>query len=102
MTRSAPTTPALQQAADSAPRHSVQRLVGPFHLSSHLVTKRNHAALIAFDLRQMKDDISVELLEEGDPVTYQDPQDRITNFVGLPETKACDRNYTTSTKPYAA
>ena len=58
------------------------RLVGPFDFRSHLVAKRHHAALIAFDLRQMKGDISVELLEEGDPVTYQDRQDRITNFVG--------------------
>ena len=57
-------------------------LGGPFHFSSHLVTKRHHAALIAFDLRQVKGDISVELLEKGDPITDQDWQDRITNFVG--------------------
>jgi hypothetical protein len=30
----------------------------------------------------MKGDISVELLEEADPITDQDWQDRITNFVG--------------------
>src|SRR3974390_1724717 len=57
-------------------------LVGPSYSSSHFVTKCHHAALIAFDLRQMKGDISVELLEETDPITDQDWQDGITNFVG--------------------
>ncbi len=73
-----------------------------FSLEFALVTKRHHAALIAFDLRQMKGDISIELLEEGDPVTYQDRQDRITNFVGKAETKAFARKYPTSNKPDVA
>jgi hypothetical protein len=60
--------------------------------SSHFVTKRHHAALIAFDLRKMKGDIFVELLEEADPITYQDWQDRITNFVGQPKAKAFTTN----------
>jgi hypothetical protein len=30
----------------------------------------------------MESDVSVELLEESDPLTNQDRQDRITNFVG--------------------
>ena len=50
----------------------------------------------------MKGDIPVELLEEGDPITDQDRQDRITNFVGQPETKAFARNYAASNKPDAA
>jgi hypothetical protein len=33
-------------------------------ISSHLVTKLHHAALVGFDLHQMERDISVELLEE--------------------------------------
>lgn len=51
-------------------------------LFSHFVTKRHHAALIGFDLCQMQGDVSVELVEEWDPLTNQDRQDRITNFVG--------------------
>ena len=51
-------------------------------MSSHLVTKLHHAVLIAFDLRQMEGDISVEFLEEWDSIANQDRQDRITNFVG--------------------
>jgi hypothetical protein len=57
-------------------------LLGLSCSSAHLVTKRHHAALIGFDLRKMKGDISVELLEEAGPITEQDRQDRITNFVG--------------------
>ena len=55
---------------------------GAVRASSHLVTKLHHAALVGFDLRQMEGDVSVELLEEWDPITNQDRQDRITNFVG--------------------
>ena len=51
-------------------------------MSSHLVTKLHHAALIGFDLGQMESDVSVELLEERYPIANQDRQDRITNFVG--------------------
>ena len=51
-------------------------------LSSHLVTKFHRAALVGFDLRQMEGDVPVERLEEWDPFTDQDGQDRITNFVG--------------------
>ena len=50
-------------------------------MSSHLVTKLHHAALIGFDLGQMESDVSVELLEERYPIANQDRQDRITNFV---------------------
>src|SRR5438477_8964103 len=50
--------------------------------SSHLVTKLHHTALVGFDLRQMEGDVFVQLLEEWDPITNQDRQDRITNFVG--------------------
>src|SRR5439155_23489325 len=65
----------------------------------HLVTKLHHAALVGFDLCQMEADVSVELLEEWDPITNQDRQDRIANFVGQPETKAFPGNYTASNKP---
>ena len=50
----------------------------------------------------MKGDISVESVEERDPVTEQDRQDGITNFVGQTETKAFAANGTTSNKPDAA
>src|SRR6266446_3751293 len=70
-------------------------------MSSHLVTKLHHAALVGFDLRQMEGDVSVQLLEERDPITNQDRQDRIANFVGQPETKAFPGNYTASHKPDA-
>ena len=58
------------QLADETPPRVTDRL-GP-RLSSHLVTKRHHAALIGFDLRQMQGDVSVELVEEWDPITNQD------------------------------
>ena len=51
-------------------------------ISSYLVAKLHHAAPVGFDLRQMERDVSVELLEERYPITNQDRQDRITNFVG--------------------
>ena len=51
-------------------------------LSSHLVTKRDHAALVRFDLRQVEGDVSVELLKEWDPITNQYREDRIAKFVG--------------------
>jgi hypothetical protein len=70
--------------------------------SSHLVTKRYYAALIGFNLCKMEGDISVELVEEAEPITDQDWQDRITNFVGQAEAKAFARNGTTSDKPNAA
>src|SRR2546425_439013 len=68
-------------------------------MSSHLVTKLHHAVLVGFDLRQMEGDVSVELIEEWDPVTDQDRQDRIATFVGQPETKAFGGDHTASDKP---
>jgi len=68
-------------------------------MSSHLVTKIHHAALVGFDLRQMEGDVSVEPLEEWEPITNQDRQDRISNFVGEPETKAFGGDHTASNKP---
>src|SRR5258706_6215539 len=68
---------------------------------SHLVPKPHHAALVGFDLRQMEGDVSVEPLEELDPITNQDRQDRIANFVGQPETKTFGGDYTASNKPDA-
>jgi hypothetical protein len=66
--------------ADEAPASLADRLSR--RLSSHLVTKLHHAVLVGFDLRQMEGDVFVEFLEELDPITNQDRQDRITNFVG--------------------
>ena len=60
-------------------------------MSWHLVTKRYRAAVICFDLRQMKGDVSVELLEEGYPIANQNWQDGITNFVGQAEKKGTRR-----------
>ena len=65
-------------------------------MSSHLVTKLHRAALIGLDLRQMEGDVSFQLLEESYPIANQDRQDRITNFVGEPETKAFAGSYTAS------
>ena len=71
-------------------------------MSAHLVTKRDRAALIGFDLHQMEGDVSVELLEEWDPVTNQDRQDRITNFISQTKTEAFGRDNTASNKPDAS
>jgi hypothetical protein len=49
----------------------------------------------------MERDVSVEVLEEPYPVANQDRQDRITNFVGQPETKAFAGNFTATNKPDA-
>ena len=51
-------------------------------ISSHLVTKTQHAALVGFDLRQMQWDVHVEILKESYPIANQDRQDRIANFIG--------------------
>ena len=68
-------------------------------LSSHLVTKFHRAALVGFNLHQMKGYVSVELVKEWDPFTNQDGHDRITNFVGEPEAKAVGGDYPASNKP---
>src|SRR6185312_3866559 len=68
-------------------------------MSSHLVTKLHHAALVGFDLREMEGDVAVELLEEWDPIADQDRQDRIADLVGQPETKAFAGNHSASDKP---
>src|SRR5512134_3029097 len=68
-------------------------------LPSHLVTKLHHAAPVGLDLRQVEGDVSVEPLEEWDPITNQDWQDRIADIVGQPETKAFGGDYTASNKP---
>src|SRR4029078_3525061 len=49
----------------------------------------------------MKRDVPVELLEEPNPVTNQDRQNRITNLVRQPATKAFARNDTASDEPDA-
>jgi hypothetical protein len=69
--------------------------------SSRLVTKRDHAALVGFDLRQMEGNIPVELLEEGYPIANQDRQDRIMHLVSQPKAKALTGNHTASNKPDA-
>ncbi len=49
----------------------------------------------------MQGDVSIELVEERNPITNQDRQDRITNLVSEPEAKALAGNFTTSDKPDA-
>jgi hypothetical protein len=50
--------------------------------SLQLVTKLNHTALVGVHLCQMEGDVSIEFLEEPDPITNQNRQDRIANFIG--------------------
>src|SRR5262245_3617561 len=71
-------------------------------MSSHLVTKLHHAALVGFDLRQMERDIPVEFLEESDSIANQDRQDRVTHFVRQPETKAFAGDDAAPNKPDGA
>src|SRR5262245_36239793 len=71
-------------------------------LSANLVAKLDHAVLVCGDLREMERDISVELLEKGDPTTNQDRQDRIANFVGQAEAKAFAAHGAASDDPDAA
>src|SRR5580765_3749751 len=47
----------------------------------------------------MESEVSVELLEESDPFTDQDRQDRIAHVVGEPEAKAFRGDHTPSDKP---
>jgi len=51
-------------------------------MSSHLITKAHHAALIGFDLRQMEEDVSIELIKERYSIANQDRKDRITDLIG--------------------
>ncbi len=64
---------------------------------THLVAKLHDAVLVGFDLRQMEGHIFVELVEEGDSIANQNRQDRITNFVRQPATKAFAGDYTAPT-----
>jgi hypothetical protein len=61
---------------------SLLHMVCDRRLSSHLVTKLYHAALVGADLHQMEGDVSVEPSEEWDPITNHDWQDRVADFVG--------------------
>src|SRR5258705_10536081 len=67
--------------------------------SSHFITKLDHAALVGFDLRQVETDVSGDLVEERDPITNQDREDRIAHFVAETETKAFPGDNTTSNQP---
>src|ERR1019366_7123523 len=80
-------------------RDQLRGVPGLAATSSHLVTKRHHAVLVGFDLRQMEGDVSVELVEEWDSFTDQDRHDRIANFVGQSETKAFGGDHAASNKP---
>src|SRR5450432_2888233 len=50
----------------------------------------------------MEGEVSFELVEEGDPITDEDRQNRIANFVGQPQAKAFGGHRTASNKPDAA
>src|SRR6478672_1172513 len=75
---------------------------GPRPLPSHLVAQLHHAVLVGCDLRQMKRDVSVELVEKGNPTPDQDREDRIAKLVGEPETKAFAAEGAASNEPDAA
>jgi hypothetical protein len=47
----------------------------------------------------MKRDVSVEPLEEPNPIANQNRQNRITNFIGQPETEALAANNAASDEP---
>jgi hypothetical protein len=49
----------------------------------------------------MEGDVSVELIEEWDPIPNQDRHDRITDLVGQPETEAFPGDDTATNKPDA-
>src|ERR1051325_8736873 len=74
----------------------------PIAMPPPLVPKLHHAALVGFDLGQMEGDVPVELLEERDPLTDQDRQDRKPELVGQAETQAFGGDDTASDKPDAA
>ena len=65
-------SPAKIRSAPACASSEVTRDRLSRRLSSHLVTKLNRAALVGFDLRQVEGDVSVELLEELDPITNHD------------------------------
>src|SRR5215831_17907423 len=71
-------------------------------LSSDHVPKLYHAAPIGCGLGQMERDVSVEPLEERDAIANQDGQDRISNLVSEPETKAFAGEYSPTDDPNAA
>src|SRR5262245_27762705 len=77
--------------------HAHSCLDGP--LSSNFVTEFNHAVRIGCDLREVECDVSIEFLKEGNPITYQNRHDRITNFVGQPKTKTFSGDDATSHEP---
>src|SRR5215213_10869140 len=68
---------------------------------SHLVAKLHRPALVGFHFCQMESDVPVEFLEELYPIADQDRENRVTNFVGQPATKAFARHHAASHKPDA-
>src|SRR5204863_1701648 len=52
--------------------------------------------------REMERDVAAEAFEERDPISDQDRQDGIIDFVGQPETKAFAGDCTTADEPDVA
>src|SRR5262249_24476519 len=69
---------------------------------SHLVVQLYHAVLVGCDLCEMQRHVSVELVEERDPLADRDRHDRIANVIGQPETQAIGRKRTAAHEPDAA
>src|SRR6478735_4590206 len=71
-------------------------------LLSHLVTKRDHPALVGFRFDKMKGDVLVEPLKKRNALANQDRQDRIADFVRQSEPKAFTTHGAAADEPYAA
>ena len=67
-------------------------------MSSHLVPKPHHPALVGFDFSQMKGDVAAGLPEKRNALTNQDRDDRVANFVGQPESEAFRGDKTATNK----
>src|SRR3954471_24510963 len=69
--------------------------------ATHLVTQPDRPAFVRFHLGQVQRNVLVEPVEEPDPLTDQDRQDLVANFVSQPEAKTFTGNETTPNEPNA-
>src|SRR5580765_3810113 len=70
--------------------------------SPHFITQLHYAVLVGLDRREMERDVSVEPFEERDPISDQDRQDGIIDFVGQPQAEALAGDRTTADEPDGA
>jgi hypothetical protein len=68
-------------------------------LSAHLVAKLDHTVPAGFDFGEVERDVPVEPVEEADPITDQNRQNRVTHLIGKPETQAFRGNDAASGEP---